>query len=60
MTPDHQFLIVAMSGRNIYILKHNGAEFDSANSQVLTYPVYDQRWVSITEDHQYLTVADEY
>ena len=57
MTQDHLFLVVGTYGRYVYIYKHNGTQFH--NSQNLYYSGgYDHKFVSITDDHKFLTVSD--
>ena len=40
----------------MYVYKHNGTQFNSV--QNLTYPSGNHKFVSVTDDHQYLTVSD--
>ena len=57
MTPDHSFLVLIF-GSQAYVYKHNGIQFDTSTPQIINYPTYYSKFVSITNDHQYLTVSD--
>ena len=55
LTQDHSFLVVGTSGYYVYVYKHNGTQFN--HLQNFTYSTGSWKFVSITDDHQYLTVA---
>ena len=58
MTQDHSFFVVGT--KNDYyvkVYKHNGSQFNLV--QTFTYVSDSEKLVSITEDHQYLTVSTD-
>ena len=57
MTPDRSFLVLGTYGYHVYVYKHNGIQYDHS-PQIINYPTYHYKFVSITNDHQYLTVSD--
>ena len=57
MTPDCSFLAFGTLGYHVYVYKHNGIQFDTS-PQIISYATNSYRVVSITNDHQYLTVSD--
>ena len=57
MTPDRSFLVLGTDGYHVYVYKHNGIQFNLP-PQIINYPSSSSKFVSITNDHQYLTVSD--
>ena len=57
MTQDHLFLVMGTDGYDVYVYKHNGTQFN--HFQNFTYSHDSYNWVSITDDHQYLTVSHQ-
>ena len=56
ITADHTFLSVGDVDKSVYIYKHDGTQFN--HFQTITYSNAAHRMVSITNDHQLLTVTD--
>ena len=57
MTQDHEFLAVGTYGSYAYVFKHNGTQFNLF--QEIFYESFSYIWISITNDHQYLTVSEQ-
>ena len=55
LTQDHSFLAVGTAEYYVYVYKHNGTQFNQI--QRFTYSAYGAKFVSLTDDHQYLTVV---
>ena len=57
ITPSHEFLAVGTHCYNVYVFKHDGVKFNEF--QKIIFSSYGNKFVSLTDDHQYLTVSDE-
>ena len=58
LTQDHSFLVIgAYNGSNVDIYKHNGSQFNML--QTLVNPKVGNIFVSITDDHSFLTVTSQ-
>ena len=56
MTQDHSYLVVGTYGYYVHVFKHDGMEFNGFQS--FNYSNGRAKFVSITDDHQYLTVTN--
>ena len=54
LTQDHSFLVVGTRG-NVHVYKHNGTQFNPF--QILNFSLSGHKFVSMTDDHQELTVT---
>ena len=57
MSPDHLFLILGTIGPLVCVYKHDGIQFN-LSPQMLNYFYSSPKFVSITNDHQFLTVSE--
>ena len=53
---DYAYLVLGESGQNVYVYKYDGTRFNSF--QTITLSGSGSKYVSITNDHQLLTVSD--
>ena len=57
ITQDHLFLVIGTMGRDVYVYKHNGTQFNIL--QTINFSTSRHKYVYITNNHQYLTISDE-
>ena len=53
---DYAYLVLGESGQNVYVYKYDGTRFNSF--QTITLSGSGSKYVSITNDHQLLTISD--
>ena len=55
MTPDHLFLVAGIYGQSTEVFKHDGSQFNKIQS--IDTSAGAATFVSITDDHQFLTIT---
>ena len=57
MTPDHKMLAFGINNQNVYIYKYNESSTNYTESQIISFGAQRNRWVDLTDDYQFLTIA---